>query len=735
MAKKRLKPGQYAKDWFGRRAEDSYIKRDNTNKAFSWDKGRKHLSSFMIGENASMKESAKMVGTMFSVMDVNKHTRVASKKLSDKMGKGAVSQTSNIITLPLGILKDEETGTWADIKEMDKLDAFYGACIQNAGKISMQSAGEYRDMMDERRGRSRKKKGVKSLLSEVINTERINDKIASRFPGYSKFVQKFKDYTYDKNYEPLDPSEHPQKRLMDLITRMIRYPDHITEEELEEFKEPIKKMEKALKKFDGIPSSKAGCDSMAKSFSNIVYKYVPVEEEPPPPPSSGSGGDDAEDEDDKGFGDGVAKSKVGDDESEEGTGSGGGSDDEKEEEERKEEKEDEKSEDESDSSEEEDKDKSESGGDDEKEDEEEKPESYDSGSPEDSGDDTPEDGEPSGDKGFDYKDKPLPKEDLDDFAKEMLEDIDDAEDMEGVTEEDVEDFKEEMVEDKDPTDIEHEYVPTVGVSYSPVFFKKSETNKLRYEKTRDRIDFTKAQVIRSMFERKSKHYDYAMKGMKSGRLDGTKIAEAIQGVETVYERISTVSTNKVLVGVLVDESGSMNGTPIDKAREAAIFINEIFRKMNDVELFIYGHTGDEHIFDSNETVIRVYKERGFQNDIHALGSITARSQNRDGLAILATAKRIRKFNQDPGILFVLSDGQPSASGYGGSSGIRDTRERVTQAQALGFQIIQIAIEESVPSAEMFDYFVKMTNISELPRTLANYMSTKIDKMIKETITL
>ena len=268
---------------------------------------------------------------------------------------------------------------------------------------------------------------------------------------------------------------------------------------------------------------------------------------------------------------------------------------------------------------------------------------------------------------------------------------------------------------------------------SGINFTKSGSDKKQYKAVRDKIDFTKAQVVRKLFERKSKSYDFAMKGMRSGRLDASKIAEAKQGVQTVYERIATVTTNKVCIGVLIDESGSMGGTRIAKAREAAIFINETFKKMNDVELYIYGHTADTRGSDSVD--IMVYKETGFQDDQYALGSVTARANNRDGDAIYAVGKRMRKITENAGILFVLSDGQPAASGYGGREGIEDTRKKVSMTQRLGFQVIQIAIEEGVPSKDMFDYYVKMTNINQLPKDLSAYMSTKVDKMIKETITV
>lgn len=232
--------------------------------------------------------------------------------------------------------------------------------------------------------------------------------------------------------------------------------------------------------------------------------------------------------------------------------------------------------------------------------------------------------------------------------------------------------------------------------------------------------------------RKNKDYQFAMKSMRSGRLDTNKIAEAVQRVPTVYERYGTVKTDKICVTVLIDESGSMSGSKIDKARDAAIFINEVFKKLPNVQLYIYGHTADQR---SNSTDIRIYREPGYATDLYALGSVNARSNNRDGDAILATAKRVRKLTKDQGLMFVLSDGQPSAYDYGGKSAIMDTRKKVSMAQNLGFQVIQIAIEESVPSSEMFDYFIKMTNIKNLPKDMISYMSKKVDKLVKERISI
>jgi nitric oxide reductase activation protein len=301
------------------------------------------------------------------------------------------------------------------------------------------------------------------------------------------------------------------------------------------------------------------------------------------------------------------------------------------------------------------------------------------------------------------------------------------------TEEMLKDFVEDMEEKSSSLSKYNPEEMEAGISTgdSTVYFQKSHENKESYQRSLSKIDTTKAAVLQKLFMRKNKDYQFAMKSMRSGRLDTNKIAEAVQRVPTVYERYGQVTTDKICVTVLIDESGSMSGSKIIKAREAAIFINEVFKKIPNVELFIYGHTADQGKDDQCTNVI-IYKEPGY-NETYALGNVSARSNNRDGDAILATAKRVRNFTKNNGLMFVLSDGQPSAYGYGGSDAIADTRKKVTMAQNLGFQIIQIAIEEAVPSSQMFDYFIKMTNIKNLPKDLIGYMSRKVDKLIKERV--
>ncbi len=620
------------KDWFNRRAEDAYTFNDESKRFFNWDKDRSSYSSYFIRNDNSLKEASKMIGSMFRVIGVPKTFRYSNDIQSSKKGYADAK-----VQVPLSMLRDEN-GNYLD-RDEKLLDAFYGAAIQNAALATMQTTQEYNKTMLMRD--TSKTTTVKDLITSVLNIERIDKKLADRLPGYLKFVQKYKEHRFE-NYEGPGIEAPKQKRLLDLVVKMLRYPANITEEDMEDFAEPLKAMERILKKHGGIPNDFDSCASMATSLSNIVYKYTEKEEEPP------GGGGEGED-----------------------------------------------------------------------------------GSGEDDGSGTPSPSKP----------KPeVDKSTLDSLATLMMADLINPE--EGSAggedfEDDFEDFVDDMSETSPTTPkSEFNWEEEGTASEGKIFWKKAEVNtrsKDRYRDAMTKIDTTKAAVLQKLFARKSKNYEFSMKSMRSGRLDTNKIAEAAQQVPTIYERFGQVTTSKVCVGVLIDESGSMGGTKIQKAREAAIFINEVFKKMPDVELFIYGHTADTNGRDSVDMTI--YREKGLITDSFSLGTVEAHANNRDGDAILATARRMRNQTENQGLLIVLSDGAPSASGYGGREAIADTRKKVTRAQSLGFQVIQIAIEEHVPSKEMFDYFIQMTDIKNLPKDLVNYMSKKVDKLIKEKISL
>lgn len=229
-----------------------------------------------------------------------------------------------------------------------------------------------------------------------------------------------------------------------------------------------------------------------------------------------------------------------------------------------------------------------------------------------------------------------------------------------------------------------------------------------------------------------KNYDFNIQGCRSGILDTTKLAEAYQGVPQVYLRQGHVRTNKSTICVLIDESGSMGGKKEILARQAAILLNETFGKSLGVDLYIYGHTAD--IGSIGYINLSVYREGSHYNPKFSLSKSCAKSQNRDGDAILEVAKRVRKFTKENCIMFVISDGSPCANGYEGIPAIKDTAAKVKEAEKLGFGIIQISIDAVYGVKDMFDTYIDIGyNLEEMPKLLNEIVKTKVIKTKHTTV--
>lgn len=251
------------------------------------------------------------------------------------------------------------------------------------------------------------------------------------------------------------------------------------------------------------------------------------------------------------------------------------------------------------------------------------------------------------------------------------------------------------------------------------FFSRADSDQRRYLESLDRVK-RYIPAIAKIMKGHCREYKLIHRSMRSGVLDTNKLVEAVQGVPAVYIREGAVHTDKIAVGVLIDESGSMSGLRIQAARDAAILINEALCSMPNVELFIYGHSGDMRY--SMATEMSVYREKGFAPK-YALGAVDAKCENRDGVAIIEVAKRIRKQTKNPVILFVLSDGAPAAYGYGGSTAMAHVRSCVQQAENLGFSVIQVCINHCYDPSKMFKNFVILEDMS----TLAFELSKAIKK--------
>lgn len=271
--------------------------------------------------------------------------------------------------------------------------------------------------------------------------------------------------------------------------------------------------------------------------------------------------------------------------------------------------------------------------------------------------------------------------------------------------------------------------------------ERGDSDKVFFEKPKgDRNDYLRdvravqkyVPRLKKILTGTDKNYDFNIQGCRSGILDTTKLAEAYQGVPQVYLRQGHVRTNKSTICVLIDESGSMGGKKEILARQAAILLNETFGKSLGVDLYIYGHTAD--IGSVGYINLSVYREGSHYNPKFSLSKSCAKSQNRDGDAILEVAKRVRKFTKENCIMFVISDGSPCANGYGGIPAIKDTAAKVKEAEKLGFGIIQISIDAVYRVEDMFDTYIDIGhNLEEMPKLLNEIVKTKVIKTKQTTV--
>lgn len=254
-----------------------------------------------------------------------------------------------------------------------------------------------------------------------------------------------------------------------------------------------------------------------------------------------------------------------------------------------------------------------------------------------------------------------------------------------------------------------------------VTYHKVSTNQTSYNESLSRVK----KYVPAVSKILCGHYrDYPIvhKSLRSGILDTTKLAEAFQGVPNVYQRTGNVLTEHITVGILVDESGSMCGKKIESAKDAAILLTEALKTIKNVSFYVYGHSADTKYCGSTE--LYVYREKGSENK-YLLGSIQARKENRDGIAIEKTALRIREFTKDHVLLFVLSDGAPAASSYHGASAIMHTKECVTKVEKMGFTVVQICISHHYDPGMMFKQYVVLEDMSSLPKDLGRVIKKSI----------
>jgi nitric oxide reductase activation protein len=194
-------------------------------------------------------------------------------------------------------------------------------------------------------------------------------------------------------------------------------------------------------------------------------------------------------------------------------------------------------------------------------------------------------------------------------------------------------------------------------------------------------------------------------------------------------KATIVNQDKPLdVCVLVDESGSMGHYTMRQARQGAIAIKEALSHSDMINLWVYGHSADET--GNGKTEMVEYSSPTMKDRPMAMGGMRARYENRDGNAIVASCQRIKGESDNTGhkLMIVLSDGQPSASGYRGPDAYEHTKKSVKYAETQGWSIIQVGFEGASKSL-MDRMFPNWTYVEDSSK-LGDEVSKIIRKVIK-----
>lgn len=256
-------------------------------------------------------------------------------------------------------------------------------------------------------------------------------------------------------------------------------------------------------------------------------------------------------------------------------------------------------------------------------------------------------------------------------------------------------------------------------SQKNTYIQKAGESKVIYDESLSRVRQYIPAIGKSL-RCLSTEYRLSLKGMRSGTLDTSKIAEAAQGVQSVYMREGEVKTDRIAVCILLDESGSMWGAGEMAARDTAVLLNEALGTVPNVDLYIYGHTATRQA-----TSLYVYREKGFRKR-YALGSTDSRRGNHDSVAIREAAARVRRHTREQCLFFVISDGAPNES-----TGL--VRQSVQDISRDHFTVIAVSIDPAYDPSTMYDNNVTFTDLPSLALSLGKMIKVTLLKRVRKQL--
>lgn len=176
-----------------------------------------------------------------------------------------------------------------------------------------------------------------------------------------------------------------------------------------------------------------------------------------------------------------------------------------------------------------------------------------------------------------------------------------------------------------------------------------------------------------------------------GRIDGRQVyRNDAKGALDIFRERNAPTITKVNLWVIIDSSGSMNGTKIDRAQDLAGTLAAAFQRIPSVRLQVWQHNA---MGDGDVNLYRVYGPG--KNTLKQMRQNVG-GGNADGFAMQAIGDLALRAGRpdERTIVWMISDGLPSAMGTGSTRHDLANHSTIVCAQlrAKGLTIIATAIE-------------------------------------------
>jgi len=259
------------------------------------------------------------------------------------------------------------------------------------------------------------------------------------------------------------------------------------------------------------------------------------------------------------------------------------------------------------------------------------------------------------------------------------------------------------------------------------------------EKTRQMVGVMQKDIERLVAARSRSVWQ---PGLRSGRLHSAALSRVKTGDDRVFRRKVEHKSKDTAVTVLLDNSGSMQGSKLDTACIAGYALASTLERIN-VKCEVLGFTTaftDYHnsgaLAAQREVnaeasrlgvrfsrweplympIYKTFSERMTPQVKQRLANVYLGSNpsflanNVDGESIAVAARRLAARPESRKVMFVLSDGYPSADGHGLNAHLKST---VADLEKSGMYIVAIGIK-SEAVASFYKRSVVLHDIAELP---------------------